>query len=73
MVEFDVLGTGATIDTSDPTGSLLTVVSLILGSAVLFMALPIGRQIASAINGQLASLTGSDVGDSSSGLTFGGD
>jgi hypothetical protein len=37
------------------------------------MALPIGQQLGEKINDFLASLTGADVGDSSSGMTFGGD
>lgn len=71
MAEFEVLGTDREIDTSDPTGSLMTLVSLIVGAGFLFMILPIGRQLGNWVNGQLAQLTNSSVGDNSPGMTFG--
>jgi uncharacterized membrane protein YeaQ/YmgE (transglycosylase-associated protein family) len=73
MAEFEVLGTDKSVDTSDPMGTLMTIVSLIVGAAVLFMVLPIGRQLGNWVNSQIASLTGNSVGDSSPGITFGGD
>lgn len=63
MASFEVLGTDQKIDTSDPTGSLMTIVMLILGAGVLFMILPLGRQLGSWINSQIASVTGASVGD----------
>jgi len=71
MVEFDVIGTDQEVDTSDPVGSLMSIGTVIAGLAVLFMAMPIGRQIGSFLNAQLAQLTGSNVGDSDPGTTFG--
>jgi len=73
MVEFEVLGTDTTVDPTQPADAAIKIVYLVLGAAVLFMALPIGRQLGNKINDFLASLTGADVGDSSSGMTFGGD
>jgi len=73
MVEFEVLGTGESIDPTNPSESLVKILYLIMGAAVLFMVIPIGRQLGNRINDALAGLLGTDVGDSSSGMTFGGD
>jgi len=73
MVEFEVLGTDTTVDPTQPADAAVKILYLILGAAVLFMALPIGQQLGEKINDFLASLTGADVGDSSSGMTFGDD
>jgi len=73
MVEFDVIGTDAEIDTNDPVGSLMTILTVILGAGVLFMVLPIGRQLGSRINSAIAAALGTDVGDAQAGLSFGGD
>jgi hypothetical protein len=71
MVDFEVLGTDQEIDTSDPVGSLLTLVYVVLGAAALFMALPIGRQAANWVNGMIASAVGTNVGDADPGMSFG--
>lgn len=71
MVNFEVLGTDQEIDSGDPTGSLLSLLYVVLGAAALFMALPIGRQIGRGINGMLAGALGTGVGDNSPGETFG--
>jgi hypothetical protein len=71
MTEFEVLGTDQEIDTSDPVGSLLTLVYVVLGAAALFMALPVGRQIGNWINSAIASALGTNVGDADPGMTFG--
>jgi hypothetical protein len=73
MVEFEVLGTGESIDPTNPSESLVQILYLIMGAAVLFMVIPIGQQLGTRINGALASLLGTDVGDNSSGTVFGGD
>jgi S1-C subfamily serine protease len=69
MPSFEVLGTDQTVDPTDPTGSIVTILYVIAGAAVLFMALPIGRQVANKINGGLSSLLSTDVGGD--GDTFG--
>lgn len=72
MTEFEVLGTDQELDpVGDPTGTAMSVVYLILGAAVLFMILPIGRQLGNSINDSLAEAVGMDVGDSNAGITFG--
>jgi len=73
MVEFEVLGTGQTVDPTEPTDAVVKLLYLIAGAAILFMVIPIGRQLGNRINDFLAGLLGTDVGDSSSGMTFGGD
>jgi len=72
MVEFDVIGTDQEVDTSDPVGSLMSIGTVIAGLAVLFMAMPIGRQLGSRINTLIANLTGADVGDADTTGTGGG-
>lgn len=74
MTEFEVLGTDQELDpVGDPTGTAMSVLYLIAGAAVLFMVLPIGRQLGNSINDQIAQTLGMNVGDSESGMTFGGD
>jgi len=71
MTEFEVLGTDKEVDLSDPAGSVMSLVWVVMGAAALFVALPIGRQIANAVTGALAGTLGMSVGDNNPGLTFG--
>jgi len=71
MTEFEVLGTDREIDTSDPTGSVMTLVYVIMSAAALFVALPIGRQIANWVTSTFAQMLGTNVGDADPGISFG--
>lgn len=72
MVNFDVPGTGQSVSTDNPGKIPWVIVSLIGGFAVLFMALPIGQQVANKINTLLSNVTGSQVGDGDLGIGVGG-
>jgi len=72
MVEFEVPGTDQEVDSSKPIDSLMSIAFVIAGFGVLFMVLPIGRQIGSYLNTLLAQLTGANVGDADTTGTGGG-
>ena len=71
MTEFEVLGTDRELDASDPVGSAMNMVYIIAGAAALFIALPVGQQVASWVTENVAEMTGSSVGDADPGVTFG--
>jgi len=73
MVDFEVLGTDKELSTSDPVGSAWNMVMLIVGAAALFIALPVGQQIANWATSTVAEMAGTSVGDVDPGMTFGGD
>ncbi len=74
MVEFDVPLTDEDIDTSDPMGSLMSMVAVLGGLMVLFFLRPIAEDLAQALSDMVAQLTGTNVGDGDAGgLAFGGD
>jgi hypothetical protein len=64
MVEFEVPLVDQDVDTSDPGGSLMTMVSIVGGFAVLMFLQPIAGQIASFMTDLLSGVTGINAGDS---------
>jgi hypothetical protein len=71
MTEFEVLGTDREIDASDPVGSAMAMMYVIAGAAALFVALPVGQQIAGWVQSNVAQLTGQNVGDADPGQSYG--
>jgi hypothetical protein len=64
---------GKSVDLTNPTMLFAVTVAMVAGATLWNMADSIGANLAARINSFLANLTGSQVGDASSGTTFGGD
>lgn len=71
MTEFEVLGTDQEVDFKDPVGAARSMAIAIAGAAALFVALPIGRQIANWATNTAASALNMNVGDQDPGVSYG--
>lgn len=65
MARFEVLGTGETVDPTEPVDAGKTLVYLLVGASFLFMILNVGRSGGQWLTGMFSNITGVGAGDNS--------
>lgn len=69
MPDFEVLGTGQSVDPTEPVSAAKTIAFLVVGGSILFAVLDMSRKGGSILNDTLSRVTGRDVDGSGESVT----